>query len=411
MNILYINNYNYPRGGAENIFLSEFVLAKNNGHCPYIFTRKFPKNLPSANDSFFPGEVLTDNISFSVNGFKSLLNIFYSPISKKKLRDFLRFFPIDIAHIHNIYGRLTTSVLDCLNEFRIPTVMTLHDYKTICPNYKMMHHEKICEDCKPHRYFQAILNKCHKDSYIASAIYSLETYFNYYFKKYLKNINFFISPSKFLKTKLIDYDFPSDRIVYIPNFIALSEFKPNYSPGDYFLYIGRLSSEKGIVNLINAFKSIDKHSVKLKIVGEGPLEHELKQISGSDARIEFMGHLCGSNLSDITRNSLAVVVPSQWYENAPLSILESMAYGKPVIGSNIGGIPEMIESGNTGFLFDYNDASELTDLLRKVSEMKNDRISDMGHSARLKVENEYSDSIHLRNLNKIYHQVILAGAI
>jgi glycosyltransferase involved in cell wall biosynthesis len=402
MKILYINNYNYLRGGAESVFLSEIELLRKNGNMAHIFSRQHEKNMISTYDGFFPGEMVTDTIRPSAEGLRSLVELFYSLSAKRNLGKMMKAVRVDVAHVHNIYGRLTTSVLDCLHKIPVPVVMTLHDYKVICPNYKMMHHGKICEDCRGNAYHRAILNRCHKNSLIASSIYAFETYFNFLFNKYKKNVRFFISPSKFLKAKLVEFGWPDSQIEYLPNFISVMDFEPNFFPGNYFLYIGRLSSEKGIATLINAFKKLRATDVRLKIVGEGPLGADLKKMADTDDRISFSGYLSGASLEAITKNALAVVVPSEWYENAPLSIIEAMAYGKPVIGSEIGGIPEMIDEGDNGFLFESGNGSDLYQRLSTVLAMNKDALIQMGTSARQKVEREYNAELHYSRLMALY---------
>ena len=406
VNILLLNNYNYLRGGAETVFLSEMELLKKGGNRVAVFSRKHPNNQPSDFEQFFPSEMTTDSLTPSAKGLRSLLGLFYSLGARRSLNAMLNAVEVDVAHVHNIYGRLSTSVLDVLHKKNIPVVMTLHDYKVICPNYKMMHHGRICEDCYQHAYYHAILNCCHKDSLIASTIYSFETYFNYFLDKYQKNVDVFISPSKFLKEKLIEFGWPESRIAWLPNFLSVMNFKPNYIPGDYFLYLGRLSSEKGIKTLIRAFSNLKQPDIRLKIAGEGPLKNELKKRAVSDPRISFSGYLTGAPLSEITRKALAVVVPSEWYENAPLSVLEAMAYGKPVIGARIGGIPEMIDDGRNGFLFESGDEHALARTMKTLLELDQETIADMGRCARGKVENEYNADLHYERLMAIYHRAI-----
>jgi glycosyltransferase involved in cell wall biosynthesis len=406
MKILCINNFNYLRGGAESVFFAEMELLNNKGNGVSVYSRKHPENFAAKYERFFPSEMVTDSLNLSAKGFKSFLGLFYSIEAKRLLDSVLHKETIDIAHVHNIYGRLTTSILDGLREKGIPVVMTLHDYKVICPNYKLMHHGKICEDCYKHSFYRAILNRCHKDSLIASTIYSLETYFNFFLNKYQKNVRFFISPSQFLKRKLIEFGWPDDRIEYVPNFISTAGFRPNYTPGTYFLYLGRLSTEKGISTLIKAFTQLKFSDIHLKIAGEGPLEAELKQIARPDKRISFSGYLSGAPLAEITRNALAVVVPSEWYENAPLSVLEAMAFGKPVIGAQIGGIPEMIDNGYNGILFESGNRQALTKSMTTLLEMNEAAIADMGRAARNKIEAEYNADIHYDRLMAIYRESI-----
>ena len=249
MKTLYLNNFNYLRGGAENVFLSEAALMEKHGNEVYIFTRQHQKNLRSQYETLsFPGQMKTQSLKPSADGLRSLCQLFYNRQAKHGLAQILDEVCIDVAHAHNIYGGLTTSVLDLLYQRKIPTLLTLHDYKLICPNYKLLSHGQVCEDCKSGKFYMAVWNACHRDSRIASAIYALETYFNELSEKYRNKVQLLIAPSRFLRDKFIEFNWPENHIEYIPNFLNLSDFEPQYSPGNYFLYLGRLSVEKGIVN-------------------------------------------------------------------------------------------------------------------------------------------------------------------
>lgn len=406
MNILFLNNFNYRRGGAENVFLEEANMMKKHGSTVHIFSRRHPENFPAEYSNYFPSQMFTEVPKVQLESIKYIPKLFYNVEAKSGLSRVLKSISIDLAHAHNIYGGLTVSVLDLLHKFDVPILMTLHDYKLICPNYKLMHHGHICEDCNPHNYYMAILNKCHKESLIASSIYSFETYFNHIGKKYIRNVQYFISPSKFLKEKFIEFGWPGEKIKYVPNFIDLLEFKTNYEPGNYFLYIGRLSSEKGILTLLGAFKRTKSKIAQLIIVGDGPIRKELEDYAKNDSRIRFTGYLTGDILKDTIRNSLAVIVPSEWYENAPLSILEALAFGKPVIGAKIGGIPEMIEDGYNGYTFKPGDTGELHRKLDLMLNLPRKTIIEMGKAARNKVEKEYTAELHYERLMKIYIDAI-----
>ena len=406
LDILYLNNYHYRRGGAESVFLAEKELMKKNGNTVHVFARKHPNNLSSENDKYFPRKMVTDSIKPTIEGLRSLPKLIYNFNAKKRLANMLQNIHIDMAHAHNIYGGLTSSVLDLISEKNIPIVMTLHDYKLICPNYRLMYRGRICEDCKPGKYYMAVLNKCHKDNHLASLIYAFETYFNQRCKKYKKNIRFFIAPSLFLKLKFLEFGWSEEQIEYIPNFLNISEFDPHFTPGNYFLYIGRLSSAKGILTLIRAFMMLGHTGAKLLVVGEGPFKNQLIEKASSDKRINFTGYLSGDALRKITQDALAVVLPSELYENAPLSILESFAYGKLVIGSRIGGIPELIDDGINGFLFETGNMDDLWEKLEIVLNMSNRGISEMGRAARQKVEKHYDAKLHYEKLIALYHRVL-----
>jgi glycosyltransferase involved in cell wall biosynthesis len=410
MNLLYLNNYNYLRGGAETVVLGEANLLKERGHSVDIFSRTHPQNNPSRLSSYFPEAIMFDSVKLNVKNIKKLSKILYNWEARRCMNRALKTTKgLNLAHAHNIYGGLTTSVLDILHKQGIPIVLTLHDYKLICPNYKLLSHGKICEDCKGHKYYMAIKNKCHKDSLIASAIYSIETYFNYIADKYFKNIKMFISPSKFLQNKFVEFGWPPEKITYLPNFVSITDFIPNFNPGQYFLYIGRLSSEKGIYTLIRAFMKIRSKKCDLMIVGDGPIRNELERYAEKDQRIHFTGYLSGNSLKNATQNARAVIVPSEWYENAPLSVLEALSFGKPVLGANIGGIPEMIDEDNNGYLFKPGDVDDLKDKMELMLTMSDKKIILMGKAGRNKVEKEYNPDLHYDGLMKIYNDVVLTS--
>lgn len=406
MDLLYLNNYHYMRGGSERVYFGEMSMMESHGHAVHAFSREHPENFPNDTAPFFPAHIATEQVNLSWGGIKTLKEIIYSQTAKGALSRMLDTFHPDIAHAHNIYGRLTTSVLDLLHEADVPILLTLHDYKLICPNYKLMHHRKVCEDCKPSRYHMAVINRCHKGSYAASAAYAMESFFNQWLSKYKKNVRYFISPSSFLRDKLIEFGWPSERIALIPNFIDTSEFIPRFSPGNYFLYLGRLSHEKGIQTLLSAFLDLTKKGLKLIIVGEGPIRNDLELMAEGSDRVVFKGYLSGESLKEAIRGARAVVVPSEWYENAPLSVLEAMAYGKPVLGALIGGIPEMVQDGVTGALFRPGDAEHLREKLKLMQDCPESEITRMGMASRKRIEDEFTAERHYERLHSLYHKAI-----
>ncbi|MGV8079851.1 MAG: glycosyltransferase family 4 protein [Syntrophales bacterium] len=405
MNILFLNNYHYIRGGAERVFFGEMDMMKRRGHAVAGFARRHSLDIPSEYDHFFPPDIRTDRIGLSWETVRTATEMFYSLRAKDGLRKLIEEFRPDIAHVHNMHGRLTASVLNLLAENAIPVVMTLHDYKLACPNYQFTARHRICEACKGGRYYKAVLNRCHKNSCLASAAIAVESYLNDRLIKHGNNIECFLSPSRFLKQKLIVFGWPENQIKFVPNFLNLPDFHPDYTPGGYFLYLGRLSNEKGIRTLIQAFSKMQNGNAKLLVVGDGPVRKELEDRADNNQRIHFAGYLEGDSLLEATRNSLAVVVPSEWYENAPISILEAFACGKPVIGAAIGGIPEMVEEGVNGFLFESGNCNSLRIALDRFAGMDAAEIETMGRAAREKAKREYGAESHYRNLMEIYENV------
>ena len=209
------------RGGSERVFFGEMDMMKTNGHEVAEFVRKHPENFHSHYSQFFPPNIITDKVNFSWSALKTVMEMMYSKNSKKGLDRLLGKITPDLAHVHNMYGRLTTSVLDLMNKKKIPVVMTLHDHKLICPTYLCMRNGKICEACGKGNYFRTVTNRCLKNSFAASAVVALESYYCNWFNKYKKNIRIFISPSMFLRNKLVKYGWPENRIRVVPNFINL----------------------------------------------------------------------------------------------------------------------------------------------------------------------------------------------
>ncbi|MBU1195773.1 MAG: glycosyltransferase family 4 protein [Proteobacteria bacterium] len=406
MKLLFLNNYHYLRGGSEQVYFGEMNLFRFQGHTVEAFARRTNDDADSKYADFFPEDMRTDSLKPGLGMFRTMKEIIYSSESKKNLKALLTEFNPDVIHAHNIYGRLTTSVLDLAKEKNIPVVMTLHDYKLICPSYKLMYGSGVCEDCKGGKYYKAVLNKCHKNSFIASAVYAFESWFNDFFSKYKNNISFLIAPSQFLRDKLIEFGWAENQIVYIPNYIVNENFEPDFEPENYLVYIGRLSPEKGIETLVRAFKNVKSKNILLKIAGDGPERQNLENLVQNDQRIEFTGYLSGDELKDITCKAKAVVIPSEWYENAPISILEAFAYGKPVIGARIGGIPEMIEEGKNGFLFESGNADDLTEKLNLFLDCPESEIIQMGKAGRQKVEDCYNPEVHYEKLIQVYQNAI-----
>ena len=210
-------------------------------------------------------------------------------------------------------------------------------------------------------------------------------------------------PSRFYLDKFIEWGWTSDKLVYIPNCIDANLFRPEYNPGSYFLYFGRLSSEKGIDTLI---KAASLAGVTLKIVGTGPEENKLRAVA-AEAGIEtdFLGYKSGEVLQEIIQNSRAIVLPAEWYENAPMSILESYALGKPVIGAKIGGIPEMVVTGQTGWLFESGNIDDLADCLCQVAKMPLAELKTYGENARSYVCQQFSRERYVNSILDLYRSV------
>jgi len=401
LRIVCLNNFSYLRGGSEKVLFEEMRMLETKGHEVAIFSRDHKQNIAASYSSYFPPAIDTERLKPSVQTLKTVKELVYSNTVRACLSKVVHDFKPDLAHGHNIYGRLSTSVLDELKAQEVPTVLTLHDLKLLCPSYLMLNHGQVCEKCKGGKFHHAVLAKCHKGSYLASAVYAFESWFNLTFNKY-GSVNYFISPSCFLRDKCIEFGWPADKIVHVPNFVDTHVLKSSPGFGDYLLYLGRLSREKGMRTLLQALAGL-KSVAPLLVVGDGPERADLERFATErKLNVRFAGYLSGSQLEASVSNAKAVIMPSEWYENAPLSLLESFGCGKPVIGARIGGIPEMIDDGVNGYLFEPGNVVDLQTKLELLLGHSAQRIAEMGKAAREKVEQEYSVEAHYEKLIQVY---------
>jgi glycosyltransferase involved in cell wall biosynthesis len=405
MRVLFLNNFYYPRGGSERVLFEEMRLLKQAGHEVAIYSRTNSKNEECEYQEFFPPEIDTDRVAFNAKALSTVREIIYSIDARRGLREVIERFKPDIAHAHNIYGRLSLSVLDELGSHAVPTVMTLHDYKLICPSYLMLNHGKVCERCKANRFYYAVATRCHKDSYLASMVYGFETWMGVFLKKH-DQVSYFISPSLFLRNKVVEFGWDGERVVHVRNFVGQEPVGPCEEPSQYLLYMGRLSREKGVKTLLQAVKGLPS-DIPLKIAGDGPDRAELESIARREKQsVEFTGHLAGRELNSVLSGTAALIVPSESYENAPHSILEAFALGKLVIGARIGGIPEMIEDGTDGYLFEPGNASDLKEKIEQFLGESEGRLQGMREAARTKIATLYNEQRHYEGLMEVYENAL-----
>lgn len=282
--------------------------------------------------------------------------------------------------------------------------MTLHDYKMACASYQMLANGRICEACKGGKYYNCFFKKCVKDSEAKSLLNTIEMYLHHKIFHIYDLVDVFISPSMFLKNKVEEMGFKG-KIIYLPNFVNLEDYRPQYDwQENAIVYFGRLSKEKGLFTLIEAMKGLN---TKLKIIGEGPIKEGLKlSVRSLELKnIKFLGYKAGEELKDEIRKSMFVILPSEWYENNPRSIIEGFALGKPAIGARIGGIPELVKDNETGLTFEPWNAD---DLKRRISQLIENpsEISRMGKNARKMVNEELNPDIHYGKLMEIYRQFV-----
>ena len=397
--ILNVSQNHYIRGGSDRYFFTLAEMLKKHGHRVIPFTAASDENEPSEWERYFPR-----GADFEEPGVGDLLRFLYSRDAVKSIQRLLNDTKIDLAHFHIYYGKLTASILGVLKEAGIPLIQTLHEYKLTCPVYSHLSNDEICEACAGKHFWRALPKRCNRGSLARTALSVTESYVSKMLGA-VKKFDHFISVSHFLREKMISHGIPENKISTVHNFVDVSDITPNFSVGEYVLYFGRVHRSKGILTLIAAAAPLKQ--VPLYIVGDGEAMPEVQQIieqNGCD-HIRLLGFKQGDELRELILNSICTVLPSEWYENCPMSVLESYAYGKPVIGAAIGGIPELIVDGVDGFLVPSGGQEALRAQLIWMSEHKNEAV-EMGRVGRRKMETEFDADIHYEKIMEVYRQFL-----
>jgi len=409
MKILQINNCHYRRGGADVVYLNTIQLLEDKNQQVLCFSQRSSKNVHSEFEKYFIENIRYFNGSI-LERIKSVPRFFYSSEAKSKLAQLLDFEKPDVAHIHLFKGDLTASILVAIKKLKIPMVLTLHDYGLICPHNLLLDGKgNICERCIKGNAFNCIRYRCNRHNIILSSISAAEFIFNktfFNFKNYFSKI---FTVSNFAYQKHITA-FPDHRkrFVHLYNFYPRLETTiPNYIKGNYLFFFSRLSKEKGTLTLLKALKKIDEN-VHIKIAGTGAEEKDLLAFRDQEglANVEFCGHTEGEKLTSLIKNASFILIPSEWYENNPLTVIEAYTLGKPVIASNIGGLPEIVIDGETGFLFKMGSSTELSEIIKKANNLSQEEYEVLAKNARKFAEEHFNENSHFEKLFEVYQEVI-----
>jgi glycosyltransferase involved in cell wall biosynthesis len=406
--LLAVNNYYYARGGAEIAFFTHNALFEALGWRVVPFAMQHGNNLDTPWSKYFVTEIEHGEKYSALGKAARAAKVIYSLEARRKLGRLIDEVRPDLCHLHNIYHHISPSILGLMHARGIPSVMTLHDLKIACPAYNMLAPDGICERCKGGRLHHVLLNRCIKGSATLSAVVLLESTLHRLLGSFAKHVNAFVVPSRFYVDKLAEWGMPAQLFHHVPNFIAAERFAPRFEPGRAFVYFGRVSPEKGITTLIRAAAAAGQ---ALRIVGTGPQLDKCRALAAElGADVTFVGYLTGEALHIEVRNARAVVLPSEWYENAPLSVLEAYALGKPVIGARIGGIPELVREGETGLTFTSGNVQSLAAALEALGRAPDDDVATLGRTARDWVEREFSAARYRARMLEVYRGVGLPAA-
>ncbi len=405
MKILLVHNNYDIQGGAEVFYRDVGRVLEENGHDVAYFSvagseapEEWGKYFPSAAE-YKGGRMIQKIVSFP--------SMVYSLETQKCITRLIQDFKPDVMHAFATYVKLTPSVLAAAKKMGVPVVMSCNDYKHICPNYKLYHSGKICEECKGGKFYRAVANKCCHGSLSYSAASMAEAYTHKILDVYKKNVDRFLFASEFMAKKTEEF-WGEDAFSWrkLSNPFDTVKHDIDSSVGDYGLYFGRLIDEKGVHYLLEAAALAS--DVKLKIVGEGPDRDKLQaMVSESNFdNVEIVGPKWGDDLTELLGECRFVVVPSLWHENFPYVIFQAFAAGKPVLGTNRGGIPELVSDGVRGWIYSADNVHELSDKLREICLMDDAVLDRMGKSAKDYVNDEFSDSKFYTDLIGIYEELL-----
>ncbi len=407
MRVLTANKFYYVKGGAERYLFELKRILEERGVDVVPFAMLDDANEPSDYSDLFVSHEGFEGAGSLAARFRAAGRVIYSVEARRKIEALVDRARPDVAHLHNIAHQLSPSVIAGLRGRGVPVVQTLHDYKLVCPSYQMMVGGENCERCRGGRYYNVVARRCMKGSLARSLTVCLEAYLHRFLRTYADGVRLFIAPSRSLRDRMIDHGVDPDRIVHLPYSIALDSYEPRYGydAGGYAMYVGRLASGKGLETLLDA--AAIARDVSLRIVGTGPLEEELKARALSEGldNVEFMGYRTGGDLKTLFSGALFIVVPSECYENSPLTVYEALALGKAVLGSTSGGIPELIEPGATGLLFETGDSEALGEAMRRLSRDPAGAV-EMGRAGRRKIERDYAPAIHYERIMDIYERAM-----
>ena len=394
MKILLANKFYYRRGGSEIYMFHLKELLEAHGHEVAVFAMQHPQGLESPFSRYFPENVEYGNANSKTKNLRLLLTRpFGTKEVKRKFNAILDDFQPDVVHFNNVHTQVSPVIVQIAYERGVRVVWTIHDLKILCPDTHCLRADgQICELCfndKRH----VLKYKCNKKSLFASILAYLEAK-KWTREKLEKYTNVFICPSQFMASKLIQGGVNDNKIKVLCNFIDVNKtIRTHYSKEKYYCYVGRIESIKGVKTLVEAAKLLP---FPLKLIGSGPMLEELQQ-SNKNENIEFVGYKQWDEIKEIVGKARFLVLPSECYENNPLTVIESKCLGTPVLGANIGGIPELIEEGKSGTLFESRNVNDLKEKIKQMFAMDFDYKNIAEDS-----QNRYSADKYYQEIIKIY---------
>jgi len=405
LRILHVDKFLRRQGGAAGYMLDVAQRQRDQGHRVEFFAMDHPDNQPATYSHLFPRHVQTDPAPTSLRGrLDTTATMLWSGRAAKAMAAVADEFRPDVVHVHNIYHQLSPSILRPLAKRGVPVVMTVHDYKPVCPSYRMLDGDGPCEACVGGRFWEAPKRRCKDGSLGASAVLAVESALHRWSRAY-GPIRRFISPSRFLAAMLERGLLWPDRVRQLNNFVDAAGIAPRQGAGEGFVSIGRLSGEKGVDTAIRAVAATP--TATLTVAGDGPARAHLEALAAELApdRVRFVGHVTPAQVVELNRGARAAILAARWYENMPLSVLETLAAAVPMIVTDLGGLPELVEDGVDGLVVPADDPAALAAALSRL-QADPSLSGRLGAAGRRRMLTHHDPDRHLAELASIYAEVL-----
>jgi glycosyltransferase involved in cell wall biosynthesis len=389
--LLVHNSYQQP-GGEDVVFNLERQLLESAGHEVSTYCRS---NWEANNLSPF--------------GRLTLLKGFvWANDSRQEIAELLRRTKPELVHVHNTFFVISPSIYSACQEMRVPVVQTLHNYRLLCPAATLYRDGHVCEECLEHGVWRGVYHGCYRDSRVTTAATAMMLEFHRQRGTWNNLVRCYVALTQFARQKFIQGGLPADRIRVKPNFVQ--DPGTRKGAGDYGLFVGRLTEDKGVLTLVKAWRQL-KQEIPLRIAGDGPLRAQLEaEISkGGQSTVSLLGQISHDEILAAMKQARFLVFPSEWYEGFPMTIVEALGCGLPVICPALGSMQEIVDDGRTGLHFRPRDTE---DLARKVEWAWSHpaELEQMGRQARSEYEAHYTSEHNYAALMNIYREAITASA-
>lgn len=386
MRVLLVHNYYKQRGGEDESFDAEGNMLEHFGHEVIRYTRH------------------NDDID-TTSKTRVAVDTFWNRRSYRELKKLIADVRPDVVHCTNLFPLISTSAYNAANQLKVPVVQSLRNYRPMCLNSFFFRDGKICNQCRTRKLaLPGIVNRCYRGSRVGSTIVAMHNFYHHSFKTWSKRVSTFFTPTEFARQQYIQAGFPGEKILVKPNFMTNDPGPAEDNGRTYAMFVGRLSPEKGLHTLAEAWKRLNL-KMDLRIVGTGFLNRFVADLAAQNDNIRYEGHQSLDRVLDMLGQSRFLVMPSEWYETFGRTIMEAYSRGTPVVSSRLGAMAEIVEDGKTGISYEAGDVGELAQAMKTLVDDEPLR-SSMGRNARHVFEEKYSAAANHRILTAVYEHAI-----